>query len=261
MKRWLLLRGLMRDARHWGAFPARLQQNFPGAEVLCLDLPGNGGRCHIPSPASIAGMLDACRGDPLLLGRRERFGIIAMSLGAMVATEWAARYPQEVSALVLVNTSMRPFSPFHQRLRPANYLRILRLLGSGNTADIERAVLALTSRHRRDDAALLANWCGWRDAQPVTRANVLRQLLAAARYRAPAVSLSVPTLLLASAQDALVSVRCSEEIAARWRAPLQVHPDAGHDLPLDDADWVVRRISEWLQAAGTQPAVAQDQSP
>jgi pimeloyl-ACP methyl ester carboxylesterase len=39
----------------------------------------------------------------------------------MVAVEWASRYPQEIARCVLINTSMRPYSRFHQRLRWQNY--------------------------------------------------------------------------------------------------------------------------------------------
>jgi len=40
----------------------------------------------------------------------------------------------------------------------------------------------------------------------------------------------------------LVSVRCSERLAAQWGVLLQLHPTAGHDLPLDDGSWVVQQI-------------------
>lgn len=257
MKRWLLLRGLMRDSRHWGAFPTLLGKSLGSAEIVCIDLPGNGTRYRWPSPASIPEMVEACRHDPMLLGRRERFGVVAMSLGAMVAIEWAARYPDEVGALVLINTSLRPFSPFWHRLRPQNAPAILRLLlCQSSDADIERAVLAMTSRRHQADAALLADWCRWRAAMPVSRGNVLRQLLAAASYRAPQ-GVAAPTLLLASEADDLVSPRCSRQIAQRWCASLVVHPEAGHDLPLDDPEWVVNQIGRWWPASADRDPPAQ----
>ena len=75
----------------------------------------------------------------------------------------------------------------------------------------------------------------------------MRQLLAAMRHRPPPRRPPVRMLLLASAQDALVSPRCSQRIAADWYLPLAMHPDAGHDLPLDDPQWLLRRISEWWE--------------
>jgi pimeloyl-ACP methyl ester carboxylesterase len=58
----------------------------------------------------------------------------------------------------------------------------------------------------------------------------------------------MPVLVLASAMDALVDPLCSRHLAAEWKTSLAVHPDAGHDLPLDDAAWVARQVRAWLAA-------------
>jgi len=82
-----------------------------------------------------------------------------MSLGAMVAVAWAQSHPEEVAAQVLINTSMRRFSPLYQRLRPANYLPLLRLLLTGAALqDWERAILHMTSQ------VAMRTYCqaGWR---------------------------------------------------------------------------------------------------
>jgi hypothetical protein len=42
---------------------------------------------------------------------------------------------------------------------------------------------------------------------------------------------------------------CSREIAHRWGCPLAVHPQAGHDLPLDDGPWVLATVRDWLATA------------
>ena len=61
---WLLLRGLAREQRHWGRFPALLSAKLPGDRVFCLDLPGTGTEHRRKSPASIAaipvGLRRAC---------------------------------------------------------------------------------------------------------------------------------------------------------------------------------------------------------
>ena len=80
----------------------------------------------------------------------------------------------------------------------------------------------------------------------MTRRNALRQLLAAMRFRAPRHKPEVPLLILASASDRLVDPRCSQRLAAGWHSTLIMHPDAGHDLPLDDARWVATHIHGWL---------------
>lgn len=54
-------------------------------------------------------------------------------------------------------------------------------------------------------------------------------------------------LLIASEQDRLVNVACSKTLASRWQIPLSLHPDAGHDLPLDDPDWLYEQIHHFYQ--------------
>ena len=241
MSTWIFLRGLTRESGHWGAFTPQFENALPGCTVVPLDLPGNGSLCQQTSPLRVQDMVAHCRAE---LDRRRLpppYHLLGMSLGAMVAVAWSAAHPIEVVAQVLINTSLRPFSPFYQRLRPRNYGLLLRLaLFRTSPEDWERSILRITSQGGQD--AVLSRWLALRAQHPVTRANALRQLLAAARYRAPA-TLATPTLLLASAQDQLVSVACSQALARQWQCSLQVHPTAGHDLPLDDGDWVARQIA------------------
>jgi len=171
--------------------------------------------------------------------------VLAMSLGAMVAVAWSHAYPQEVTAQVLINTSLRPFSPFYQRLQPKNYATLMRLALLGATPEVwERTILHLTS-HRADESILVL-WQALRQERPVSRANALNQLLAAARFSAPTVKPVTPTLILASEQDELVSVECSKKLATQWQCAMRLHPDAGHDLPLDDGRWVAEQVRQWL---------------
>jgi pimeloyl-ACP methyl ester carboxylesterase len=79
----------------------------------------------------------------------------------------------------------------------------------------------------------------------VSRRNVIRQLVAAANYRGAAPTAKIPILVLTSTEDRLVDPACSRALAAHLGAPVREHPTAGHDLPLDDPDWVVDRIREW----------------
>jgi pimeloyl-ACP methyl ester carboxylesterase len=136
-------------------------------------------------------------------------------------------------------------------LRPANYLRLLRLFRAGATdRDIETAILEMTARCVADPVAVIGQWLQWRRENPVSRRNALVQLVAAARYRAPRRSPIKRVLLLAGAADTLVDARCSLRLAAQWDTAVVVHPEAGHDLPLDDAAWVLARITCWLEGPG-----------
>lgn len=243
MRRWVLLRGLAREAGHWGAFAQALAQ-ATGEPVLTPDLPGNGSRFGERSPANVARLVEDCR--ERLPASDAPTVLVAMSLGAMVALEWCRQAPRELAGCVLVNTSAGGTSPFWRRLRPCNYPAIARMLWPGaSLATREAAVLRMTSRSATRDAHLVERWIDLACAHPVSASNALRQLLAAAKYRVPHRRPEVPLLLLASIGDGLVDPSCSARLAAHWQAPLAMHPWAGHDLPLDDPEWVLGQIVGW----------------
>lgn len=248
MSAWVLLRGWTRESRHWGAFPGQLREVLPEAQPIALDLPGMGVFHGRGSCASIAPMVAHCRA-----ALRERdiappYGLVGLSLGAMVCVEWAARHPDELRGAVLVNTSLRAFSAFHERLKPSSYATILRL--AFLERDIrarEAAILRLTSAGAAGDAAVLDAWTRYARERPVARIDIARQLVAAATYRAPRSAPRTPLLVLTGAHDRLVDPACSRTLAGRWGAAHAEHPTAGHDLPLDDGAWVAARIAEWIR--------------
>jgi pimeloyl-ACP methyl ester carboxylesterase len=248
---WVLLRGLTREARHWGRFPQQFGATFPGAPVICLDLPGNGKLNVQESLPSVEAMADYCHAEIARLGIAGPCRVLAMSLGAMVAVAWAQRHPGDLAAAVLMNTSLQPISPFHHRLRPSNYPRLLRFFGlPASGRRIETAILQMTTRLQSNPVSTIDEWLRWRKENPVSRRNALKQLLAAARYRAPRQRPLKEVLLLAGAGDQLVDSRCSLQLAAQWAVPVIMHPAAGHDLALDDEAWVLLQIGRWLGQPG-----------
>lgn len=244
---WIFLRGLTRETAHWGSFPDDFRQALPAAQVVSLDLPGNG-RLHLArSPLSIGAMVAFCRDELALREVKPPYSLLAMSLGAMVATEWCYRFPEEVAGCVLINTSFHAFSPFYRRLRPGNYLALAKLaLLTREAGEAERAILRLTSNTFAKRESVIACWIEARLHRPVKPANALRQLLAAARYRARAAPPATPLLILCSEHDRLVNFESSLAIASNWKCSLASHRWAGHDIALDDPDWVIERVQSWL---------------
>jgi len=248
MSTWVLLRGLTRESRHWGEFPDLLRAQIGDGRVIALDLPGNGRLNAQPSPTRVEDAAGVCREALRQRGLSPPYHLLAMSLGAMVALAWATAHAEDLQGCVLINTSSRTFSPWFRRLKPRNAGRLLALLSSNDPQAIEAIVLSLTSRHpTHPPADVLAQWVGWRVENPVSRANALRQLWAAARFSPPREAPTVPMLVLAGAGDTLVDPRCSSQLAAHWGAELRIHPTAGHDLPLDDGAWVAQQVSRWLE--------------
>lgn len=252
---WVLLRGLTRESGHWGDFPLKLLRALrpgqPGVRLELLDLPGNGHLHRQSSPSSVTAMREACQQELLRRGVLPPYNLLAMSLGAMVASDWAAHHPEDLESVVLINTSLRPFSPFFRRLRPANYWSLLALsLFRLSLRQREARVLAMTTRLVPKPEQVLDQWVDLQQRHPVRRRNALRQLLAAVRYRASGARPRPPMLLLCSRRDELVDWRCSQAISRAWGVPLRMHPEAGHDLPLDDGDWVAWSVTDWVRERG-----------
>ncbi|MBC8451273.1 MAG: alpha/beta hydrolase [Planctomycetes bacterium] len=80
---------------------------------------------------------------------------------------------------------------------------------------------------------------------PLPPAVTSKQLLAASLWRAPK-TLTVATLFLGTEGDRMVHPSCTLRLAAHFHAPVVMHPWAGHEIPLDDPDWVAARVREWL---------------
>ncbi|MCC8400733.1 alpha/beta hydrolase [Paraburkholderia sp. MMS20-SJTN17] len=273
MSTWILLRGLTRETRHWGHLPAALRESLgetsancsrdaaagaTGLRLLLLDLPGNGEFARRRAPASVAGMVACVRQAALQSGAPGPYSMVAMSLGGMVATHWAQRHPGEIERLVLINTSMRPFSRAHERLRLSAWPGLLRVAAHwSDAAEAERGIHRLTCNNVDTFGADLDAWTAIRRSAPVSPANALRQLWAAARFRAAPAAPGCALLILSSQADGLVDPICSAKLAAAWGAPHREHPWAGHDLPHDDPAWTAAQIRAWLaQPAETGDAAA-----
>lgn len=245
MSSWVLLRGLTREKRHWGAFPEILEGACGDAGIYAIDLPGNGSLNAQESPTRVAEMAENCRQQLRELGVAPPYRLLAMSLGAMVAIAWASRNPGDIAGCVLINTSLRSLSPFRHRLRPQNYLKLASLLMPGCDPRFRESVILRITSNLPISPATLSEWSDYARQKPVSAPNALRQLLAAARYQPPSAKPLPPVLVLCSAQDRLVDPRCSRRLAAHWHCAFAEHLSAGHDLPLDDAPWVAEQARRW----------------
>jgi pimeloyl-ACP methyl ester carboxylesterase len=166
-------------------------------------------------------------------------------MGGMVGLEWMKNWPKDFQAAVLVNTSVRGLSPLYYRLQPRNYPRILRILLSNNPEFVERTILEMTSHNQSRFKELTEDWARIQKERPVSAINALKQIIAASRFLPSGEKPSVPILLLNGAGDHLVNPACSRALAENWNLPLRVHPTAGHDLTLDEPEWVLEQVRDW----------------
>lgn len=248
---YLLLRGLAREAGHWHDFPAVLAARSDG-RVEGLDVAGCGSehrRLPLPSVPWLA--RDVAR----RWSQRPASGewvLVGLSLGGMIALELCRLLPRSFARAVIINASSR-LTPARSRLSVRGSAMLLRALWSTDGLARERRVLALTSRLPADvqqryaqRAAAIAA------ARPLGRRAVFAQLLAAARFDPPAPSaIETPLEFVCSRHDALVSPRCTHDLAKHYASALREHPWAGHDLPLDDPNWLSEQLVAHAGAGAT----------
>ena len=211
----------------------------------CEDLPGFGVRDQQASPRSIGKIAEHVADAVFQHGPQVK--LLGLSMGGMVALELARRWPMQCHSLVLVNSSFKPYAPLIHRLRPRAYARVVKALLHPSEQASEAQILSLSSRAHANNADILQAWTQLRKQQPPSRLAVLNQFIAAGRFTYRGARPIDRVLLLASEQDQLVNVQCSQGIAQAWHADLKLHPEAGHDLALDAPHWLASTIAHWQQ--------------
>jgi pimeloyl-ACP methyl ester carboxylesterase len=246
---WLILRGLVREQRHWGefrgVFEKRLQQVDPHSRVFTIDLPGFGTEVNRMSPKTIGEIVHDLRDrwSQLKESNPGEWGILAVSLGGMVAAHWASHHIEDFKKVVLINSSMSGLSPLHHRMMPANYPRIVKLLLSRNLVEREKKILSMTTNMDIQNLVKQAEKQA-EFGKDVNRLNAVHQIMAAIQFKPPK-KIHAPMLVLVGRGDRLVSPKCSEAIASHYGARLVSHPTANHDLASDDPNWIADQVVEW----------------
>ena len=248
---WIFLRGLVREKGHWHDFVQRFQQARPLASLELIDTQGNGEFYQQTSPLAIRAQMEFVRGQSQAAARRQKVHLLAVSMGAMIATEWMLRYPQEIARAVLISNSLAATSRFYHRLRPSALGKLVQGALLGKLAARERFIVKLEFTLRRDLNDLVSENVRLAKAHPVRPANAVRQLLACLRYGGSAMRPQAPVLLLSGRGDQIMNPVCARDLAERWQVPHFEHPLAGHDVAVDDAGWVLNQIENFLR---TEPS-------
>lgn len=235
--KFMLLRGLTRGNGHWGSFPEILKSKVPNAEIELMEIPGNGTQNHKVTPTEIDSVIQEIKKLSQFVNQAEPFHLVAISLGGIVALKWAELYPKDMASVTIINSSLNQCSPFYKRLNPKNYLKIVIALFEKDFYSREKLILQLTSNNKNKIEQFLKPFSEFSKKHPVLVENFFKQLILAnlIQIQGP---LPVPVRVINSAQDRLVDFTCSEEIAKLVQAPLSTHPTAGHDLPLDEPEWL-----------------------
>ncbi len=243
--RVVLLRGLARDRRYWGDFPARLAEH---AEVMTLDTPGFGGSTPVPGRPRMADYA-ARVARALEAAGWTRTAVFGISWGGALAQQLALDAPQLVSTLVLGCTTHG--GP--RAIRPSG--RAIALLGASMIAPrpLAARISALLTVSRANRARIAREHAALMHRAPA-RVEVRKQLRALRAFdstsRLP--SLAVPALVLTGTADVLIPPANSAAIARLIPGARLVElPGLGHDFTAEDPARVAAIVGELLAGQST----------
>lgn len=242
-----LLRGLVREKGHWSWFKAELQSALPKATITLLEIPGVGETYQQVSPDSFEEMISFMRAKHIQNIEGQDNVLLAMSLGGMIGKRWMDAYPQDFSKVILVNTSFKGITPLFKRLRPLSALKFLRGFFTYTIEQRERLILEMVANDKEKRAALHSGWVQIQRERPVSRKSFINQIKAALQGEVSTTApKNVKLLLIASKGDRLCHYQSSVLLQKSWGGELILHPSAGHDIPIDDTEWLIKKIKKWL---------------
>ena len=234
---------------HWN-IPA-FAQDF---RTIVFDNRGVGQSDKPDEPYSMTMFADDTAGvlDTLGIDRAHVFGI---SMGGMIAQEFALRYPQRVKTLVLGCTHYG--GPQVARSKDPD---VLNMLGNIESVDVQQAAVTMTKvavtpwfMQRHMDVLLQLNQLSMQ--HPTPKHGMVRQMQAIQGHdtyeRLP--QITAPTLVISGKEDGLVPPENSVTLARRIpNADLVMLSNASHlfniELPETTAETVkgfIRRQREW----------------
>ena len=262
MTTWVLLRGLMRDSRHWYGFDQLIKQL--GINLICVDLPGNGRLAQQVSPLQIDQYCDAVwqQIDAAMLESPELNSplmLVGLSMGGMLALQMAAHRPQSVRQVVVINSSAANMSIWYRRFQlaplfvcsvKALWVAMGELMSDLNDHShkshvhiIESIVLRYTSRNQSNNIELLKTWSLMRQQQHTSFSNGLRQLYACASFNCPTLP-SIAVSVIVANQDQLAHPKCSDNLAVFYQTQLHKIDNCGHDASLDQPKELLQLLQQ-----------------
>ena len=242
----LFSHGLLYSLRMWDAQIAVLRARF---RCVAYDHRGQG-----ESEAPPTGLdMDTLTDDAVALVESMRLGpvhFVGMSMGGFVGMRLAARRPELVRSLALVDTSAGP-EPAENLPRYRRLEWVARWFGTWPVAGRVQEIMHGESARR--DPARAADLRAWRDRLLRADARAMNRAVEGVLQRESAVLLlpriGCPTLVVVGEEDVATVPARSEELAAGIAGARLVRiPRAGHMSPIDAPEAFTATLGAFLDA-------------
>jgi pimeloyl-ACP methyl ester carboxylesterase len=245
----VLLHGYTGHARSWDAFAEAMTDRY---RILALDQRGHGETDWAPADRyGVDDMADDLQAFAKALGLR-RFSLVGLSMGGMVAMEYAGRRPAELAALVIVDIGPEIVAAGSSRIQAgarANDVFSSRDEAFAAARALNSAPPEAHHRHRSDSSLMRTEDGRWtyRFDRALRSPGALRRRDPDAAWRSCA-DILAPTLLIRGGRSDILSSEVAERmIGTIPDARLALVADSGHSVPLDAPDGFLAAAREFLK--------------
>ncbi len=182
----------------------------------------------------------------ILAAAPERFVLVGLSLGGIIALEMVVQAAERVSGLVLIDTSARADSP-EQAARRLGFIEFAEQ--AGLRAAMEKSIPLMLHETRQNDPVLRETLLDMAESSGL---DVFKRQQAALAgrgdYVAGLAGIACPTLVIVGEADAMTPADLSYELAAGIEnAQLEIIPGCGHLSTLECPDEVNGMITAFLR--------------
>jgi len=245
----VLLHGFTGHARSWDAFAEAMTDRY---RVLALDQRGHGETAWAPADKyATDDMADDLVAFVAALGLKD-FTLLGLSMGGMVAMNYAGRRPKELAALVIVDIGPEIVAAGASRIQTG--VRASDVFASRDEA-FARARADNTRppeahhRHRVDHSLMRTEDGRWtyRYDRALRSPGTLRPRDPEASWRACA-NINVPTLVIRGALSDILSPEVAERmLEVIPGAEFKLVEESGHSVPLDAPDGFLAAARAFLK--------------
>lgn len=238
-----------KGARDWEGLTATLAQDF---HVVSFDLPGFGRSSKGNQPYTPENYVAILRHLVVRQGWTQPFFLVGHSMGGAIALRYAARYPHDVTALVLVDVTgilhRLAYSRFLTHLG-IDFLPSLYRAQNDHLSNLAGSILSLVERARPAPEVILASATLRQSFLRGEPSRISGLALALENFSDDIARVQAPTLVLWGGRDELAPLRNGRVLSANLpQAQLEVFEASGH-TPMDDVpESFTRRVAAFLHA-------------